>query len=297
MTLLLLGAGGQVGWALGRALAPVGTVAAYDRSAVDVTDGDALARLVDRMRPSVIVNAAAYTAVDKAESERDVARAVNADAPRRLAAMAADIGALLVHYSTDYVFDGTKTGAYVETDRVNPISVYGETKAAGEDAIRAAGCSHLIFRTSWVYGWHGRNFAKTILRAASTRPDLAVVEDQIGAPTNAGLIADVTAHCILAWLRDRTSSGTFHLAAADTTSWHGFAKFLVTTATALGLPLATAPDSVRAISTAEYPTAARRPANSSLDTGKLRATFGLHLPPWQVHAARLVQMIADGRNG
>lgn len=296
MNILLLGKDGQVGWELQRSLALLGEVHACGREQADLTDLDGLRRLVRRLRPDAIVNAAAYTAVDRAESEPDLARRINAEAPAVLAEEAARAGAWLVHYSTDYVFDGNKSGAYAETDPPAPINAYGRGKRAGEEAILASGCRHLIFRASWVYGAHGANFPKTILRLAAERRELKVVADQFGAPTGAELIADVTAHALRAVLGGaEVPSGVYHLAAAGETSWHAYARFVVATAIESGAILATAPDAVLPISSAEYPGAARRPLNSRLDTGKLRRTFGLVLPGWHEPVRRVVAEVLDGR--
>jgi dTDP-4-dehydrorhamnose reductase len=230
MNILLLGANGQVGWELQRALAPLGTVHAHDRRTADLSQPQSLHALIFALRPTVIVNAGAYTAVDKAESEVELAHAINAQAPAALAKAALAVGALLVHYSTDYVFDGTKVGAYLPQDATAPQSVYGASKLAGEQAIAASGCAYLIFRTSWVYAARGGNFAKTMLKLAQTREALSVVADQIGAPTGADLIADVSAHCIAATLKDPALAGLYHLVAGGETScvasgpiaWRGF---------------------------------------------------------------------------
>jgi dTDP-4-dehydrorhamnose reductase len=293
VNILLLGKDGQVGWELQRALAPLGRITACDQNACDLGDAQATRELVRSIHPDVIVNAAAYTAVDRAESERDLAWAVNATAPGLLAEEAVRLGAWLVHYSTDYVFDGRKDGAYLEADATGPLSVYGASKLAGEQAIVASGCHHLIFRTSWVYAARGGNFAKTMLRLARERDTLRVVGDQVGAPTAAELIADVTAHC----LRDVTRPGgdallgLYHLAAAGETSWHGYAQFVLQQAQAAGVKLACPPPQVQAIATADYPTPAKRPANSRLATAKLQRSFGLTLPDWTYHARRTLAEI------
>jgi dTDP-4-dehydrorhamnose reductase len=269
LKILLTGKNGQVGWELARSLAPLGDVVAHDRASLDLADADALCRLIRDAKPAIIVNAAAYTAVDKAESELDVAFAVNAQAPRVLAEEARKLGALLVHYSTDYVFDGTKPDPYLETDATNPVGVYGRSKLQGELAIQASGCRHLIFRTSWVFGPRGGNFLLTMLRLSSERDELRIVDDQFGAPTSSGLIADATAHA----LRVGGAEGLFHLTAAGLTSWCGFAREIFKTA---GLNTV-----VKPITSAQYPTAARRPLNSSLDYAKLGKAFGFTPPPWQ----------------
>jgi dTDP-4-dehydrorhamnose reductase len=295
MKILLLGKDGQVGWELQRALAPLGELLAYGRDGADLADAAALRALVAGTAPDVIVNAAAYTAVDKAETDQDAAQAVNAAGVGALAEEAARLGAWLVHYSTDYVFDGAKPAAYLEDDAVAPQSVYGASKEAGEQAIRASGCRHLILRTSWVFAARGGNFAKTMLRLAQEKEQLKVVGDQYGAPTSAELIADVTALCLYRLAHDaalaRTASGTYHLVAGGETTWHGYARFVVGQAQRLGVQVKVAAEAIQAIATSEYPVPAKRPANSRLDTQKLRRTFGLALPDWQVHVARLVSEI------
>ncbi|MEW6100374.1 MAG: dTDP-4-dehydrorhamnose reductase [Pseudomonadota bacterium] len=294
MKILLLGKNGQVGWELQRALAPLGEVIAPGREGSgelcgDLTQLDALAATVRRVRPEVIVNAAAYTAVDQAEQEPERAQCINADAPGVLAREAAALGAWLVHYSSDYVFDGSGQQPWREDDKTGPLSVYGKTKLDGEVQIRGAGGPHLILRTSWVYGARGGNFAKTMVRLASEREQLRVVADQIGAPTGADLIADVTAHALRQALRQPQLGGTYHLAAAGETSWHGYACHVLRQAQALGRPLKVAPEQVEAIASAAYPTPARRPLNSRLDTTRLRRAFQLHLPPWQAGVERMLQ--------
>ncbi|MCA0395507.1 MAG: dTDP-4-dehydrorhamnose reductase [Proteobacteria bacterium] len=285
MKFLLLGANGQVGHELRRSLAGIGELVCTTRSgalgdghACEVADFDqpqSLPALVDRIAPDVVVNAAAYTAVDGAEMERDAAFRANAEAPGELARACAQRNALLVHYSTDYVFDGTGTRPYREDDPTAPLGVYGASKLAGELAIRDSGARHMIFRTAWVYATHGRNFMLTMLRLAKERDELRVVADQVGTPTPAALIADVTAQVLAQPFR---KSGTWHLTATGQTSWHGFAEAIVARACALGrierLP------AVRPISTDDYPTPARRPAYSCLDTSRLQADFGVALPGW-----------------
>ena len=296
MKILLTGKNGQVGFELRRALAPLGEVVAVDQATCNLADAAALRALVRDVAPDVIVNPAAYTAVDKAESDRDTAYAVNAQAPGVLGEEAARLGALVVHYSTDYVFDGAKDGAYGEDDMPAPRSVYGASKLAGELALAAATPRHLVLRTSWVVGAHGGNFAKTMLRLAAEREALNVVADQFGAPTSAALLADVTAQLIRQHARDAAGSfpyGTYHVTAAGATSWHAYARFVMEaedfagakqafeTALAAGKPLKATPDHVHPLTTADYPTPASRPANSCLDTQKFRDAFGLRLPPWQ----------------
>ncbi|MDH5212501.1 MAG: dTDP-4-dehydrorhamnose reductase [Betaproteobacteria bacterium] len=268
MRILLTGATGQVGWELRKALAPLGEVKAFDRFGLDLADTPPLVATVRALQPQVIVNAAAYTAVDKAETERDMAFAVNATAPRVLAEEAKRIGALLVHYSTDYVFDGSKSTPYVEDDAPDPINVYGASKLAGERAIVGTGCRHLILRTSWVYGPRGKNFYLTILRLAKERPELRIVDDQIGAPTSSLEIARATA-----LLLRKDPQGLYHLSAAGETTWCGFARALLARA---GISTSVVP-----IRTEDYPTPARRPRNSRLDCARLRAEFGVALAPWE----------------
>jgi len=294
--ILLLGSTGQVGWELQRSLAPLGAVIALQREAAanphglcgNLEDPEALVHSMRAVRPTVIVNAAAYTAVDKAETDADRAKVVNATAPGLLAREAAALGAWFVHYSTDYVFDGSGDQAWREDDATGPLSVYGRTKLEGEQAIRSSGCQHLILRTSWVYAARGGNFAKTMLRLAAEREELKVIADQIGAPTGADLLADVTA-LLLHRLQLRPElGGTYHCAAAGQTSWHGYARHVIEWARAHGHTMKVAPEAVKAIPTSGYPTPAQRPLNSRLDTFKLRHAFGLHLPPWQHGVERML---------
>ncbi len=292
MKILLLGPNGQVGWELQRSLSPLGRLKACDRNTVDLENLDALRAVVRDYRPAAIVNAAAYTAVDKAESQPDKAECINVKAVELLANEAKHLDAWLLHYSTDYIFDGTKSGAYVEADKPNPLSVYGRTKLQGEEAIGQSGCRHLVFRTSWVYAVHGSNFVKTIIRLAGERDTLDVVADQVGAPTSAEFIADTTALCLYRMARDKTfgerAGGIYHLTPTGKTSWHGFASYILDEIRRLGVELRLRPENIRPVTTAEYPTAAKRPANSCLDTRKVIGAFGLHLPSWQFHAQRLI---------
>jgi dTDP-4-dehydrorhamnose reductase len=279
----ITGANGQLGFELQRALAPLGEVVACARDTCDLSNPDSIRAALRAAKPDVIFSAGAYTAVDKAESEPDLACAVNASAPGILAEEATKLGALVIHYSTDYVFDGLKPSAYCETDATNPLGVYGKTKLEGENALAASGADHLIFRTSWVFGAHGENFIKTILRLASSRDELRIVADQFGSPTGAALLADTSTHIAARYLRDGRENfpfGLYHLAASGETSWHGFAQHIVAKATAAGLKLQATPDRILPIPAAEYPTPAARPANSRLDTSKFRSAFGLHLPDW-----------------
>jgi dTDP-4-dehydrorhamnose reductase len=282
MRIVILGAAGQVGRELIRALGGRGAVVALDRQGCDLAVPGAAAAVVARERPRVVVNAAAYTAVDRAESEPAVARRVNAEAVAEIAAAVRGVDGLLVHYSTDYVFDGAKTGSYREDDRTAPLGVYGATKLAGEEAIALARCRHVIVRTSWVHGRRGANFVRTILRLAAERDTLRVVADQVGAPTGAALIADVTALALDRWGDPRAvAPGLLHLAPRGETTWFDFARFVLAEAIARGARLRVGPDDVVPITTAEYPTPARRPANSRLDTARLSGVLGLALPEWQ----------------
>jgi len=292
MKILLLGKNGQVGWELQRSLSPLGEVIALDRhNGGDLADSEALLAAVRQHAPDVIVNAAAYTAVDKAESEQDLALQINATAPGLLAREAAALGALLVHYSTDYVFDGSGEQPRDEDAPTAPLSVYGATKLAGEEAIRASGCQNLILRTSWVFAARGGNFAKTMLRLASEREQLKVINDQIGAPTGADLLADLTAHMIQATRAKPALSGTYHAVASGSTSWHAYAQHVIEFARAQGKPIKVAADQVLPIATAEYPTPARRPLNSRLTNSKLQQRFGLTLPHWQAGVERMLTEI------
>jgi dTDP-4-dehydrorhamnose reductase len=283
MKILLTGKNGQVGFELRRSLALLGEVVAVDAAECDLSDADAVERLVLDVRPDVIVNPAAYTAVDKAETDSKLCHEVNSVAPQVLAEQAERLGAMLVHFSTDYVFDGTKDGAYREDDAPNPQSVYGATKLAGEQAVQAACSRHLVLRTSWVVGAHGGNFAKTMLRLAAERETMNVVADQFGAPTSAALLADLTAHLVrqASQAGDTFPYGLYHAVASGTTNWHEYACYVIERARAAGHPVRIASAAIRPIATSEYPTPARRPTNSRLETGKLRDTFGLRLPPWQ----------------
>ena len=291
MKILLLGKDGQVGWELQRALAPLGELVALGRQGRDGLSGDlsdpaALRTTVAAVAPDVIVNAAAHTAVDKAESEPELAQRINAEAPGVLAQAAASRGAVLVHYSTDYVFDGSGHTPWLEGDATGPLSVYGRSKLDGEEAIRASGCAHLIFRTSWVYAARGGNFARTMLRLAAERERLTVIADQIGAPTGAELIADVSAHALRSLCARPELSGTYHLAAAGETSWHGYASFVIAAARARGVVLKVG--EIAPIPTTDYPTPATRPLNSRLNTSRLCAAFDLRLPDWQQGVARML---------
>jgi dTDP-4-dehydrorhamnose reductase len=301
MHLLLLGANGQVGWELQRALAPLGRVTALDFDTPGAVDGVPLAAdfsqperlraLVQALKPDAIVNAAAHTAVDKAESEPALVHTINATAPGVLAEAAAALGVPLVHYSTDYVFDGSGHAPRSEDAATGPLSVYGRSKLAGEEAIRAAGGAHLILRTSWVYAARGGNFARTMLKLAAEREELKVIADQIGAPTGADLLADITAHALRVLLREPAVGGTYHCVAGGETSWHGYACFVIDWARAHGVPLQVRPDAVHAVPTSAWPTPAQRPLNSRLSTARLCHAFGLSLPPWQQGVQRMLTEI------
>jgi dTDP-4-dehydrorhamnose reductase len=295
MKILLLGCDGQVGWELQRSLQPLGELVALDfrsrEHAADFSRPEALAATVAAVRPGLIVNAAAHTAVDKAESEPALAQAINADAVGVLARSAAAAGAWLVHYSTDYVFDGSGDQPRDELAATGPLSVYGRTKLDGEQQIRASGCRHLILRTSWVYAARGGNFARTMLRLAATRTELNVIDDQIGAPTGADLLADLTALMLRSAQARPELAGTYHAVAAGATSWHGYARLVIEAARARGVPLTLPADALHAIATTAYPTPAPRPLNSRLDTRKLRDAFGLNLPGWESGVRRMLDEI------
>jgi dTDP-4-dehydrorhamnose reductase len=292
--ILLFGRNGQVGWELQRSLAPLGEVIALGSGSEnglsgDFLDPDGIVRTVRTVRPDVVVNAAAYTAVDKAESDADRAAQVNALTPAVIARAAAEAGAWMVHYSTDYVFDGSGTRPWREDDATGPLSVYGRTKLAGEQGITSANPRHLVLRTSWVYGARGGNFAKTMLRLARERDRLTVIDDQFGAPTGADLLADVTAHALRSLLGGTGQAGIYHVAAGGETTWNGYARFVVGCAQQAGEKLKAGPQEVDPVPTSAFPTPARRPHNSRLDTSRFRAAFGLVLPPWQQGVARMLQ--------
>ncbi|MBS1198823.1 MAG: dTDP-4-dehydrorhamnose reductase [Proteobacteria bacterium] len=294
MRILLTGKDGQVGFELQQTLAPLGDVIAVDQAQCDLADAQAIRKLVREVQPHIIVNPAAYTAVDKAESEPELAMAVNGLAPGILGEEAARLDAWVVHYSTDYVFDGSKETPYDEDDAPNPQSVYGRSKLAGERALQSSGAQTLILRTSWVVGAHGNNFAKTILRLAAERDSLNVVADQFGAPTSAALLAEVTAQLIgQAEGRGRADFpfGLYHLAPAGETTWHEYAVYILERASAAGMALKLKAENLRAISTAEYPLPAKRPANSCLNTAKLRQTFQRDLPDWNTGVDQVLDQI------
>jgi dTDP-4-dehydrorhamnose reductase len=294
--ILLTGKNGQVGWELQRALAAPTTVIALDSSQLNLADADAIRRTVREIRPDIIINPAAYTAVDKAESEPEQAMAVNGIAPGILAEEACRLGAVLVHYSTDYVFDGNKAAPYSEDDVPNPQCVYGRTKLAGEQAVRAAGGKHLILRTSWVYGVHGGNFVKTVLRLARERDELRIVADQSGAPTWARDLAQATLSAIAVWRKkewENSLSGLYHLTASGRTDWHRYAEEIVRLARKYDATLAAKPLDIHAIATREYPTPARRPANSALANDKIKSAFGIALPEWQDSLAECMRLFYE----
>ena len=292
MKILLFGKNGQLGWELQRSLAPLGELVALASDSQelcgDLTDLAGIAQTVRAVAPAIIVNAAAHTAVDRAESEFEQARALNALAPGVLAQEAKRSGAWLIHYSTDYVFDGSGDTPWLETDPTGPLNIYGQTKLEGEVAIQTSGCQHLIFRTSWVYAARGGNFAQTMLRLARERDSLAIINDQIGAPTGADLLADVTAHAIRTAMQRPELGGLYHLAAAGQTSWYDYARFVIEFARQAGSEIKVAPEAIQPVPTSAFPTAARRPLNSRLNTQKLHTTFGLRLPPWQHGITRML---------
>lgn len=294
MKILLTGKDGQVGFELQRALAPLATVVATSRATCDLLDEAALRAMVRQVRPDVIVNAAAYTAVDQAESDQARAFAVNAAAPRILGEEAAVSGALVLHFSTDYVFSGEQDRPYTEHDTPDPRNVYGLSKYQGELALAAACPRHLVLRTGWVLGAHGRNFAKTILRLAAERDSLGVVADQHGAPTSAALLADLCAHLLRRHAQDPALPfGTYHVAAGGSTTWYDYARFVLRQAGLAGRQLRAGPEAVRPLETRDYPTLATRPRNARLDTERFRTAFGLRLPPWEEGVGHVLQQILE----
>lgn len=288
MKILLTGKNGQVGHELQHSLRSLGEVIALDRTQCDLANPEMLRETIRSLKPDVIVNAAAYTAVDKAESEPELAHAINATALEILGEEAKHLNALIIHYSTDYVFDGNKPTPYTEGDQPNPLSVYGTSKLAGEQALQVSGANHLIFRTSWVFGVHGNNFIKTILRLSKERDHLDVVADQHGAPTSAELLADITAQAIPAFFNIKLPSGIYHLTPTGDTTWHKLACHVINCARQSVTTLLLKEEQIRAIPTMEYPTAAKRPMNSKLNTSLLANELGLTLPNWQVHVDRVV---------
>ena len=295
MNILLFGKGGQVGWELQRSLAVLGHVTALDHDSTDhcgdFANPEGIAATVRALQPDVIVNAAAHTAVDKAESEPELARLLNATTPGVLAREAGALGAWLVHYSTDYVFDGSGTRPWVETDTPAPLSVYGRTKLEGEQLIQQSGAKHLILRTSWVYAARGGNFAKTMLRLAQERERLTVIDDQWGAPTGAELLADVTAHAIRHLQQRPQDAGLYHLVAGGEVTWNGYAKFVIEHASKAQSAIKIVAKEVAPVPTSAFPTPAVRPHNSRLNTSKLQTTFGLTLPHWQTGVERMLTEI------
>jgi dTDP-4-dehydrorhamnose reductase len=284
MKILLTGKNGQLGFELQRALAPLGQVFAFDQEECNIADTEAIRALVRKVQPNLIINPAAYTAVDRAESQPELARAINSTAPAVFGEEAQRINAWVIHYSTDYVFDGTSSRPYRETDATNPLNVYGLTKRDGDVALQQSNAQHLIFRTSWVVGAHGNNFAKTMIRLATERESLSIVADQFGAPTSAALLADITALIVARAQREGLDAfpfGLYNLTAGGVTTWHAYACFVLEQALQAGVPLQVQPQMIKAITTAEYPLPAQRPANSQLDTSLFRSTFGLELPEWQ----------------
>lgn len=294
MRILLLGANGQLGKTLSGKLAALGDVKACTRTETDLTDAASIRRTINSYQPDIIVNAAAYTAVDKAETERELAFQVNAEAVGVLSQEAAQRDIWLIHYSTDYVFDGSKTEPYSETDPPLPVNVYGESKLAGEQAVKNSGCKHLIFRTTWVIGPHGQNFARTILRLAKERPELNIINDQFGVPATPALIARVTADAISAISTGSAwPGGLYHLTPQGATSWFGIARTLLHLAAQKGVPLTAGQDAIHPIPTDAYPTPARRPANSLLNTGKLQQHISFDLPDWESEFLKVAEVIIE----
>ncbi len=292
MKILLFGKNGQLGWELQRALSPLGELIVLDRSGLeglcgDLSDLAGLRHTINAVKPDVIVNAAAYTAVDQAESEPELAHIINAQAPKLLAQEAIKINALLVHYSTDYVFNGEGSSPWCENDTPAPLNQYGQSKRTGEQSIQTSGCKHLIFRTSWVYGNRGNNFAKTMLRLAKERQTLSVIHDQVGTPTSSALLADCTVHAIYQTIRNPKLEGMYHVAASGTATWYEYARFVIENAMAMGAELAVT--EIKPICTSDYPTIAKRPHNSRLNTTKFCDSFNLVLPEWQYGVMRVLQ--------
>lgn len=295
MKILLFGKNGQVGWELQRSLAPLGELIALNSTSEefcgDLTNLIGLKRTIRKIAPDVIVNATAYTAVDKAESEPELAHVLNAQAPDILAQEARQLNAWLVHYSTDYVFNGASNQPYLETDVTDPLNIYGKTKLEGEKNIITSGCSYLIFRTSWVYATNGNNFIKTILRLAQQRDKLEVVNDQVGSPTGAELLADITAYTLFSLKHKPEVSGLYHLVAGGCTSWYDFARFILEYARYVNFPLKIQSDTLLPITSKDFPLPAKRPLNSRLNTSKLENTFNLILPAWQTGVSRTLTEI------
>ena len=296
--ILLLGANGQVGWELRRSLAVLGMVKACGSDEANFENLENLGAIIDEYEPTIIVNAAAYTAVDKAEVEPEKAAKINAVAVKLLAQKAKQLNAWLVHYSTDYVFDGCSKVPYKESDSTNPLCVYGKTKLQGEENIQNIECKHLIFRTSWVYAARGKNFAKTMIRLASEKDELKVVNDQIGVPTSAELIADITAQCLCKIKQDLTEnlSGVYNLVPEGEVSWFDFAQYVVTQAQKYAIAFKVPPEKIQAVPTTDYPTPAKRPMSSRLDTSKIINVFGVYIPRWTIHVDRVIEeLYAEGQ--
>jgi dTDP-4-dehydrorhamnose reductase len=292
MKILLTGSHGQVGFELNKKLSALGEVIATDREELNLEDSQAIRSFIDQIKPDIIINPAAYTAVDKAESEPEIAHLINALAPEVLASMAAELDIPLVHFSTDYVFDGLKKGAYVETDQTNPQSVYGKTKCEGEEKVRKHP-KHIILRTSWVFGSHGANFLKTILRLISDKESLNIVGDQWGSPASSSMLGDVTFKIVDRIFKDKNFKdyGTYHVTSDGETNWHAYASLISSEAMKLNLKVTCAPDKIHPILTSEYPTAVKRPSNSRLNTDKLKKTFMLELPHWELEVKKVLKEI------
>lgn len=292
MKILLTGSNGQVGFELKNKLRALGEVIATDREELDLTNPDAIRQFIDQTRPDIIINPAAYTSVDKAESEPDLAYQINTLAPEVLASMAAELDIPLIHFSTDYVFDGLKKEAYVETDKTNPQSIYGKTKCEGEEKIRTH-AKHIILRTSWVFGVHGNNFLKTILRLIQEKESLSIVGDQWGSPASSSMLSDVTFKIVDLILKNKNFKdyGTYHVTNEGETNWHGYASLISSEAMQLNLKVKCAPDKIQPILTSEYPTAAKRPLNSRLNTDKIKKTFMLELPRWETEVKKVLREI------
>jgi dTDP-4-dehydrorhamnose reductase len=292
MKILLTGKNGQVGFELQKKLSVLGTVIATDREELDLAHPEAIRDFISKTRPDIIINPAAYTAVDKAESEPDLAYQINALAPEVLAGKARELDIPLVHFSTDYVFDGLKKGAYVETDQTNPQSVYGKTKCEGEEKVRKHP-KHIILRTSWVFGSHGANFLKTILRLISDKESLNIVGDQWGSPASSSMLGDVTFKIVDRIIKNKNFKdyGTYHVTSDGETNWHAYASLISSEAMKLNLKVKCAPDKIHPILTSEYPTAAKRPLNSRLNTDKLKKTFMLELPHWELEVKKVLKEI------
>lgn len=289
-SILILGKNGQIGWELQRSLAHLGSITALGHSEADLNQLGTLRNTLEQIKPNIIVNAAAYTAVDKAEDPKrlELVHTINCKAVEALGHYAYENNALMVHYSTDYVFDGEQTTPYQEQDAAQPLNVYGKSKYEGEVALRHTGCKHFIFRTSWVYSKHGNNFLRTMMQLAQQREHFTVVDDQFGAPTSAAMIADITALALWAQQHGKMDTGLYHLSASGQTSWHGFARYIVQQMHANGMRTKVQPEGIEAINTAQYPTATVRPMYSHLDCSLLAQQLNLQLPHWQYHVKRAV---------